>query len=162
MIRIKKARGSEPVRTTMELGGEPFEIELTPLTDEASYKAFVQFQERKYHTNPVTRRTDVVEVMKQDPAVVKVTENLAVGCIVNFWGIADEDGNELDGSAEENKRALVSIIIESNEPLEITDGSGDKVTVYQTTKRPFANQVIEKARELAGAVLVKEAEHVKN
>lgn len=153
MIKISKRKIGVPVVTEMELAGQRFEIELLPTDDMQLFEDFKPFRKTKPVLNSYTKKMEQFTYLNEDdPAFLKVAEKRLLKIVNNFWGIAGNDGVELDGTKDENKLLLGSVQIEDTEDINVEDGAGGTAVIKQPRVRPFRTLIFEKAAELGKAV----------
>lgn len=161
MIKLKRRETGKPVITTMKLAGQPFEIEMLPLEEKERLKLLKPFLKSKYVHNPVSGKMDAVSYFDDaDDKGEKVINDLLDSIVVNFSGVGDTDGKELDGSMRDNKILLGSVEVESIEEIVMEDPeTKEKITINRPRKTLFRNLILDKAVELSKTMV--EAE-VKN
>lgn len=161
MIVIKKRDPNVPVRTTMELAGQSFDIELLPLTAKDRLEIFKPFEKRKYIPNPVTQLMNEVSYFQDDKGEFKTKrEDLIDKHVINFWGIGENENTPLDGSKRENKLLIASIVVDDVEDIRVEDPQTKEIVVIKNhTKRNFGEKILDKCVELSKAIVEAETKN---
>lgn len=153
MITIKRRDLALAVKTTMELAGETFEIELLPLEEQERLKIFEPFMKRKYVNNPITKKMDEVSFFQDDnEELKKKADDLLDKHVINFYGIGDKDG-PLDGSIRENKLLLASLEVDDIEEIPFEDPQSKEIVVIKKPiKTLFRAKILDKCVELSKTI----------
>lgn len=146
-----------PVRTTMELGGIKFEIELLPFSEKEQFAIFREFRKMKKVLNPVSKTMELIPYLDfedgNDKKLDEKMEKELDRIVRNFWGIGDLEGNERDGTLKENKLLLGSIKVEDFEEIPIEDDTGGKAIIKQKRTRRFSALIFNEAARLAETII---------
>ena len=154
----KKRQAGVPVATTIPLAGHDFPIELNPLSEEEVAEAYKPFRKKKSVWNSATKQMESVSYLDtEDPEFSKVHNKLVCRTIHNFLAEDAETGAALDGTLEENKLALASVMVEDFEDVRAIDDE-ERVTIVKVPRKRTAGAVvIEKALDLSRATVEAEA-----
>lgn len=153
MITLKKP-GSQPVTTTMTLLGEEFMLTLLPLSEEEYAEVFRPFRKVSQVVNKITRQMDRQSYFEDDKnkELDQAIDALLCRKLLDFDGIADEQGKMLDGKADENKIALGNVIVDDVENIDLIDEStGEKGVMKLPRKKRFKFLILDRAKELSSA-----------
>lgn len=155
MITLKKP-GSQPVITSMTLLGEDFTVTLLPLSDEEYAEVFRAFRKVSQVVNKITRQMDRQTFFEDDKnkELDQALDVLLCKHLLDFEGIADEQGQPLDGKLSENKIALGNVIVDDMENIDLVDeNTGDKGVMKLPRKKKFKFLILDRAKELANSTI---------
>lgn len=153
MITLKKP-GSQPAITTMTLLGEDFTLTLLPLSDEEYSEVFRPFRKVSQVVNKITRQMDRQAYFEDDKnkELDQALDALLCQKLLDFDGIADEQGQPLDGKLNENKIALGNVVVDDVESIDLVDeATGDKGVMKLPRKKKFKFLILDRAKELSSS-----------